>query len=137
MNPSNNRIGLEDDFKAILTKLCDGNIGALNVLINLTKEEPAIDPDSALGAFGAILSLDSLGIYGSHIWILFKYRCDQSLVKLVALFRAHQLGFLNSDTIVLASQNPDTPVELDTDALLKRVQERLPAFGQPVGSHPA
>ena len=131
MIPSNNRINLEDDHVAILTKLCEGNIGALNVLINLFKENGTIDPDSAMGPFGTILSLDQLGIYGSHIWILFKYRCGQSMVKLVALFRAHQLGFVSDDRIILASQDPGTLVDLDTDALLKQVQERLPAFGQP------
>ncbi len=130
MNPPNNRIGLEDDFKAMAVKLCEGNPGALNVLINLVKQEPTIDPDSAMGPYGTILSLDAMGIYGSHIWILFKYRCGESLVKLVGLLRAHQLGFVSDDTITLASQSPTTPVELDTDALLKRVQEELPAFGQ-------
>mgnify|MGYP001601780612 CR=1 FL=1 len=134
MNPSRNRINLGDDSIAVLGKLADGNIGALNVLLNLLKENETIDPDSAVGAFGTILALDQLGIYGSHIWILFKYRCGQSLTKLAALLRAHQLGLVNGDTVVLASRDPNTPVELDTDALLKQVQEQLPAFGQPAGA---
>jgi hypothetical protein len=106
--------------------MSEGNPGALNVCINLLKEGERIDPDSMLGGIGPILALDSLGIYGSRIWILYKYICNQSLVLTIAVLRAVQLGFLKEETLKTAIEPHGREIEPLT--LYNQVKERLPRF---------
>jgi hypothetical protein len=124
------RIQLEDDFLTMFTKMCDGNPGALTTLLALFKDTPAIDPQSALGGLGPILMLDDMGIYGSHIWILFKYICKQDICSLVALIRAHQLGFVSTEELKMAINSEETrgTWKLDVAALVAKVEEELTEF---------
>lgn len=124
----NNRISLDDDAQTMLVKLCDGNPGALTTLIALLKQEQTIDPDSALGPYGTILSLDVMGIYGPRIWVLFKYVCDSKIDRLVTLFRAHQLGLVSEDAIKAASQEPPSTPPFDMESLIAQIKAQLPAF---------
>ncbi len=59
----------------IMTAMSEGNIGALNVIINLVKNHK----DGLL----YLLDLDEMNIRGSQLWIAFKYYCGQSLEKFV------------------------------------------------------
>lgn len=126
-----NKIQLNDNSTAILTKMSEGNIGALSVLINLMKEEGSIDPDSALAGIGTILDMDTMGIYGSHIWILYKDICKQDLKKLVAIFRGHQLGLVREEAI-LAAAFESKYSSLDPDDILEKVKEKLPEFAKTI-----
>lgn len=129
------RISLTDTPISMMTKLAEGNPGALTVLISLFKQEEQIDPDSGIAPYGTIMALDDMAIYGSHIWVLYKDVCKQSILDLVTLFRAHQLGFISRTDITFALAphigEATFTQALDLPALLKQVQERLPAFGQP------
>lgn len=89
------RITLEDNAIAAIMKLSGGNPGALNVVMSLYQEGSAIDPDDVFGGLGQLLSLDTLGIYESDIWMLFKDVCDEDLTKVVLLLRSCQLGLLS------------------------------------------
>lgn len=125
------RITLADNTLTTITKMCDGNLGAMNVLIQmLTPEAESIDPDNILGGLGKILSLDSLGIYGTDIYILHNDICDRDLVKMFAVLRAWQLGFINGNILAnaCAKQDGSGKSMVDVDGLYKRVQERLPNF---------
>ena len=124
------RIQLEDDFLTMFTKMAEGNPGALTTLFALFKDTPAIDPQSALGGLGPILMLDDVGIYGSHIWILFKYICKQDIRSLVALIRAHQLGFVSTEELKMAINSEETrgTWKLDVAALVAKVEEELTEF---------
>lgn len=127
------RIQLSDTPMDIFKKMSEGNPGALNVLILLFKENASIDPDSALEGLGTILSLDSYGIYGSKIWILYKDICEENLVKMIAVLRACQLGLFNNNTLKEACNKEDysgknmVPVE----ELCLKVKEKLPNFNFP------
>ena len=122
------KLDLNDSIEDIIIKMSEGNPGAISVCMMLYTRGGAIDPDDWLGGSGGVLSLDSIGIYGSKIWMLFKDVCKQDLVKTVAMLRAWQLGFVPKDTLLHAIDNYGAGI--DTDALLAQVQERLPAFGQ-------
>ncbi|MFZ2950919.1 MAG: hypothetical protein WA003_15700 [Desulfuromonadaceae bacterium] len=61
------RIELTDTPMPMIMKMSDGNPGAVNVLCRMLKEGEAIDRDSALGGYGALLGMDTHGIYGSRI----------------------------------------------------------------------
>jgi hypothetical protein len=123
-----NRIQLEDSFLDIITKLSEGNPGALTVLITTFKENPTIDPDDAFENIGAILSFDSYGIYGSRIWMLFKDVCHQNIILMLACLRAVQLGLLSESVLQYAIDNYGQG--LIPEDVLKQVQTKLPRFGK-------
>jgi len=109
--PSNHkeRISLMDTTQSALAKMSDGNPGAIVFMMGLMTggEHQKIDPQSALGALGVILSLDSLGIYGTHMYVLFSDICGKDLVKLVTLLRANQLGMISGDILYDISHRQD------------------------------
>ena len=120
------RIQLTDTVPEAITKMVDGNPGALNVLMRCLKDGGQIDPDSAMGGMGVILSLDTLGIYGSRIWMFYKDVCGEDLSTMLAMTRAHQLGLVSE---VLLNRAIDNYGEgLDIRALGAAVKEYLPNF---------
>jgi hypothetical protein len=90
------RIQLDDSMMSALMKMCEGNPGGLNVLMELVRQVPCIDPACALGGLHYVLQLDDLGLYGPKIWMLFKDVCGQKIEGIVVLFRAWQLGHLSA-----------------------------------------
>ena len=122
----NTRIELTDDGLSATQKLSEGNPGAMNVCINMLNNSEKIDPDAALGGIGCLLSLDTHGIYGSSIWMLYKDVCGEDIVKTLAVLRSVQLGFLNEKKLIHAIENRGAGIVVDD--LYKLVKERLPAF---------
>ena len=55
---NNTRLDLDDTTSSSIIKLAEGNPGALNVMMQVMKETPAIDPDNAFEGFGTLLNLD-------------------------------------------------------------------------------
>lgn len=123
------RIDLRDTTLDAVMKVGEGNPGAISVCMGLTQVGGRIDPDAALGGVSNILLLDSLGIYGPNIWILYKDRCGQNLAKMIAVLRAWQLGFVSGDAVRWASEDRlDNKAEFDIDALYAKVKAELPNF---------
>lgn len=122
----NERIELTDTTMEILMKMSEGNPGAVSVLAKMLKEGGTVDPDGFMGGLGAILSLDTLGIRGHKIWMLWKDVSGQKLGIMLGLLRANQLGFLSKAGLLHAIENRGAG--LDIPALLAQVKERLPAF---------
>lgn len=143
MRNSNQRIGLNDSILDVVTKLSDGNPGAVNVLMLIIKNNAAIDPDDFFGPLGPLLYLDTCGIYGPKIWMLFKDICGQDIVKTLAMLRACQLGLINSNDLIDAingSRQVALPGEpdrkLNPDEVLEMVRKRLPKFAATVAEAP-
>lgn len=114
----------------VVIALCGGNPGAMSVCVRMLKEGANIDPDSARGGLGAVLSLDTENIWEERIWMLCNDVCGQDLVKTLALLRALQLGGLAGVTSASLNHAIDNRGEgIDVDAALAAVQERLPKFG--------
>lgn len=129
------KINLTMTGQDVVAALAEGNIGALNVLVSIMTEHAKIDPDAgALGFFGTFLQLDTLGIYGEKIWILYKYVCGQKLDKMLLVLRANQLGGLAAtnglvkDAITL-EKNP-----FDFAHLAEVVKKDIPNFNVEVSS---
>lgn len=127
----NERIDLNDSTVDIVMKMSDGNLGAINVLMQLLSQATNdIDPDNLLRGFGAILQLDSIGIYGTDIYILNNDICGRELPKMLAVLRATQLGLFSRDILKDACHRQDrsgrnlVPVE----ELYLKVKEQLPNF---------
>ncbi len=128
------RIQLNMTIIDAISHMSDGNPGALNVLCLLTKEGDHIDPDGFAGGFGAVMMLDTLSIYGSRIWLLYKDVCGSNLRKVMAILRAFQFGFLASELLSSAIDNRGRGIDIDD--LCRQVKEKLPNFQleQPVES---
>jgi hypothetical protein len=125
------RIEMKDSMMDVVIKLSEGNPGALSVCMQILKDSTT-DPDNALGGLGVLLSLDTLEIYGSHIWLLYKDICGENLENMLGVLRAWQLGFLTENTLkeaVLNCNRPPWHHGLDVENLVAQVKERLPNFG--------
>ena len=122
------RIGMTDSAMDICTKMSEGNPGALTVIIDMLTKGETIDPDSWCGGLGSILALDSHGIYGSRIWMLYKDVCKENLVNTIAVLRACQLGHISEATLQQAIGNYGQGIDLET--LVSGVKEALPDFGR-------
>ncbi len=124
------RIELTDSPINMMAKLAEGNPGALTVLMQLYKDDERIDKDSGLGPFGSLLALDSYGIYGSSIWVLYKDICGESVVNTIAVLRAVQLGFLATSILqdAVSRQDRSGASIVPVNDLLLQVKERLENF---------
>jgi len=130
---SEERITLQDSLFDMMFKLSEGNPGALTVCMQMHQQDATIDPDAFLGGLMPLLGLDTLGIYGPSIWILYKDICGENLTKMLGVLRGWQLGFISPSEIHQAidgCRNGLGSNGIDTDLLLSKVQERLPNFGQ-------
>lgn len=122
------RIELSDTMLDIFLKLSDGNPGALSALMQMSKESLEVDPDAAFGGIQPLLSLDGMGIYGSHIWVLWKDVCGKSTRNIETLFRQVQLGMMSEGEVISAANGGLK--SFDFPALLEQVQAQIPAFGR-------
>lgn len=109
-----------------LIKMTEGNPGALTVCMELIKKADAIDPDSLIGGFGKVLTLDTFEIYGPAIWMLYKDVCQQSLVLTIAALRAVQLGFRSPEDLHHAINNRGDGWDAEVEC--EKVKGRLPNF---------
>lgn len=126
------RIGMNDSFAEIVTKMSDGNPGADRVVIEMLQPESnKIDPDSIMGGMMKVLALDSLGIYGTDIYVLYNDICDRDMVKTFTILRSHQLGFLGSSVLKDACSRQDRSGRgmINVGELYEKVKEELPEFG--------
>ncbi len=128
MSFNKTRITLTDTLDTCVSKLAEGNPGAISVLVQMTRQSPGVDPQNAMGSVGPLLSLDTHGIYGSRIWMLYKDICGQDIVKTLAALRACQLGLLAECELINAI---DGLHEIDADAVLAEVKARLSHFDLP------
>lgn len=88
-----------------------------------------IDTDAAFGGFANIMDLDTLGIYGSRIWMLYKDVCKEKLYKMIAVLRSWQLGFVSASAINHAIDNYGEG--LDVSECVVKVTEQLKGFKIP------
>lgn len=65
------KINPNDSFYEMVTKLSEGNPGAMNVITQMLNKNPA--------SIVQLLSLDDMNIRGTQIWIAYKDYCGESL----------------------------------------------------------
>lgn len=80
-----NRIKLFDNTTIAITKLTEGNYGAINACCLLMKEGSSIYPYE--NGFEYIKNLDDIGIYGTDIYVLWNDICQRDLSKMISLLR--------------------------------------------------
>ena len=121
-----NKLQLNDTLQSILMTMSGGNPGALTTCLRILKDASEIDPDNFLGGMGVLMDLDSLGIYGSDIWMLYKDVCGKNLATTIAVLRSWQLGITPEDKLKHAISNRGAG--LDIQNIISQVTNRLPAF---------
>ena len=119
------RIELTDTGLTAITKLAEGNPGALRVCCELMQNAPVVDPDLLLGPVGALLLLDSARVYGSKIWMLYKDICDYRADRVLGMLRACQLGILSASELGGIIEGI---LVVDVEDIMRQVQEQLPKF---------
>lgn len=124
------RITLQDDGMSAMLKMADGNPGAVTAMMELLQDDNKTDPDSFIGGIGNILSLDTIGIYGTDIYVLWSDICGRDIVKMISLLRGHQLGFITSELLKEISGRQDRSGKslIDIEDIYKKVCDYLPNF---------
>jgi len=120
------RLQLDDTLADVVAKMSEGNPGAITVCLKIFKEADKIDPDNIMGGWGTILFMDSLAIYGSRIWMLYKDVCKENIAHTVGLLRSHQLGFLQEKELNTAIDNYGKGINVND--LIAQVKVKLPKF---------
>ncbi len=77
------RLSTDVTVKDAIVKMCDGNPGALNVLVQLVKRDEF--------GFIDLFHLDDVEIYGPNIWICYKEICGQDIDALSAAIHDHTI----------------------------------------------
>lgn len=120
------RLELTDTTQDVMVKMSEGNPGALSVCMQLLTETEKIDPDNPLGGLSGILALDTLGIYGADIWVLYKDVCGEEIIDTMAILRGFQLGFITRLQLSQALQNRGSGIDIND--ILNQVKDQLPNF---------
>lgn len=121
------RLSLNDTLPDAVMKMAGGNLGAMSVGMALLQREVKIDPDSVMAPMASLMCMDMYHIYAENIWMLYKDVCREDLVKMVAILRAVQLGFIPVAILTHAIRNYGDGVDIDDLEL--QVKARLPRFG--------
>lgn len=114
------RIQLTDTGMDIVVKMCDGNPGAMTVLIELMQKKD----------FPSILSLDSHEIYGTDIYVLWNDICNRNLDHLRAVLMASHMGFIDRSVVTDACSRQDYSGKamIPVEELYERVVSEMPDF---------
>lgn len=124
------RIDLKDSTMDAVAKMSGGNFGAMEALIRTLQEGEKIDPDDVMSGLGSILMLDTLGIYGTDIYVLYSDICNKDLAKTIAVIRSVQLGFFKSPLLKEACSRQDYSGRniVPVDELYLKVKSVQPNF---------
>lgn len=126
------KINQNDDLMTVAVKMSNGNFGAADVITQLLSPAvESIDPKNIFGGMSYILHLDSLGIYGTDIYVLYNDICLRDLTKTISVLRAVQLGLFSGDTLKLACSKQDRSGRqmVPVDELYIQVKAQLSNFG--------
>lgn len=129
---ANERIKL-DMMADVIMVVSGGSPEAMSVCIEILKNGDKIDPDLFAGGLGSLLMLDTLGIYGSRLYMLWNDVCKRSVGRMIAVLRANQLGQLAGvDSKTLNHAIDNCGVGINLDAVVEAVKNRLPNFNPEV-----
>ena len=95
------------DTMCLIIAMSEGNPGAVTCMMKMIEKT---DWYGELDGVVLILYLDTIGIYGSQIYMLWNDCCDRNLEKLELVLRNFQMGKLTAQEIIQnVSQERGTP----------------------------
>jgi hypothetical protein len=123
----------------VATAMCEGNPGALQCIIQLIKTTNDLD-----SGFLTLCRADDLGVYGANLYVLWADVCNKDAYKLMALFRAEQLGIIKKERFdqliagpllrhLVTDQlfpNIDDIVKQVEDVVINKIKEQLEPGGE-------
>jgi len=126
-NP-NKRIAHDDTLLSIFTKLSDGNPGAFTVLLRAMEYTAKYHQEGCdAGGMYMLEILDTIGVYGSDIWLLYKDICKENIEHFIQVLKAYQYGFVDEATIHEAIDDKENykigGSELDIEFLIQKVEQ--------------
>ena len=89
---NNNRITSNMSMKDVLITMCDGNPGALTCMMQLIQNDP-------LTGLLDIMLFDSMGIYGSKIYMVWNDCCARNMEKFKETIKAFREGKFTEEEI--------------------------------------
>ena len=123
-----------DDRQVAVTKMGNGNLGAIHAMLELMSVCEEIDPQANMGNAAPLLSLDKHGIYGTEIYILFNDKCDRDPRRMLILLRAVQLGLMSEKQLKEMAEDQMykiNPTKEDWKAWDAKVCAQLKDFQKP------
>jgi hypothetical protein len=130
---SDSKITMGDSVLDILTKMSDGNPGAVVALSETISRNAEVDPDALMGSLNTLMLLDTWGIYGADIHVLYKDKCGCDVVKMIMLVRATQLGLFPHERLKELASDHMYKINLSEEEmkdLHNQVCERLENFAR-------
>ena len=82
-----NRIGPKDNTTSALTKLAEGNSGAMDCLVLILRKN---DWYGGVHSLAIIKRLDEIGLYGAKLNKLWNEHCNRNLDQLEVMLRNHK-----------------------------------------------
>lgn len=125
------KINLTDSTQDALVKMASGNPGAIAAMMDILQKHDSIDPQALMGGLGAILILDTWGIYGSDIYVLWSDKCGKDARKMLMIMRAVQLGLFPERKLKEMAADQSRRINLTGEEwadLDKKVCEELTEF---------
>jgi hypothetical protein len=117
---TNNRVALTDTPMSMIMKMSEGNPGCCTFLCEMLKKRDwfgSVPPELLM------LHFDTIGLYGSRLYMLWNDCCDRDLDKVELVLRNYQMGELTEKEIMdNVSQGRGTPFEN-----LKTLEELFPS----------
>jgi hypothetical protein len=123
-----NKIDLNDSLSSAMVKLSEGNPGAIAAMAALYKKEKEI-AGALIPGFSTLL-LDSFGIYGPRIWMLFKDVCGQDARTMLTVLRGVHQGFAAEKELneIIDSTDPEMDKKAFASDMLAKVEEAFADF---------
>lgn len=90
------KLSSEDNTMDVIMKMSEGNPGATTCLVEILRKD-----DWTFGAdsITMVLSLDTLELYGSKLYMLWNDCCKRDLKTLELVLRNYQMGLLSKEEI--------------------------------------
>lgn len=89
------KLELKDNLNDIIIKLSEGNPGAITVLFEIMKCKDN-DPIEYLGIF---LTIDTMELYGSHLYMLWNDCCDRNIKQTLDVIEAYRKRKITNNDI--------------------------------------
>lgn len=91
----NTKLELTDSLQDVITKLSEGNPGAINFLFEIIKHQG----NNPIESFGEFLTIDSMHLYGSHLYMLWNDCCNRDVEKSLKIIKGYRLGNIKDNDI--------------------------------------
>lgn len=99
------RVTMFDDLTSAVIKLCNGNPGAIDACCHLIKYGARVYPYTDGCEY--VMVLDSIGIYGTDIYVFYSDICQRNLANMIAMLNIAKRDSHKADVLRDACSRQD------------------------------